>query len=150
MLKKRLKTFIDVIYTLFFYLIVGCAVHELFHYLIGTWLGWQASVSFPSLFTGWTTFPQWSIIPLSNVILIALAGGGITCLMMIGMAYFTEDWEQSMVLYFIAPLQGIYSLFELGYVLHYFDIKVLSIVPCLLTLPISLYLIKRKNYQTNQ
>ena len=140
---KSIKSVIDVFYTLIFYLIVTCAVHEMSHSLVGNLLGWQSFVSFPNPFSGWTSFPQWAIMPLSNVIIIAFAGGAITCLLMMLMSYFTEDWETDLILYFIIPMQGIYAIFEIGYILRYFDIMILGTLPSLLALPITFWLIKR-------
>lgn len=131
---KEIRKGLDFVYTFILCWITGVYLHEWSHALVGRALGWTASIGFPNPFAGWTSFPEWQSIPLSNVILIALAGGLGTCILFIIWAYFTTDWEHDMALYYFAGTHAIYSVFEVGYVLHKVSVQVLGITPPLLAL----------------
>jgi len=135
---------VDFAVTFILYYIFGVALHEMGHALVGQALGWQASVTYPSPWAGWTSFPQWQQMPMLDMVLIALAGGLIVCAFFLILSAFTEDWESDMVLLFFAPLHGFYSLFEVAYILHAIPQWVLATIPILPAAIIWMWMLKTR------
>lgn len=124
----------DFLYTFILCWMFGVYIHEWFHALGGISLGWKTSIGFPHPFAGWATFPEWQLMPLSHIILIALMGGLGTCFLFYLWSYFTQDYEHDMALYYFGSMHIIYAFFEVGYVLHYISRTILGIAPVLLAL----------------
>jgi len=130
-MRQKFHKFIDFSVTFILYWVAAVGLHEMAHALTGQALGWTASVSYPSPFAGWVSFPQWQQIPFIHVVLIAFAGGATVCVLYLILSHYTEDWETDMVLWFFAPMHGIYAIFEVGYIMHVIPIWVLASIPVL-------------------
>ena len=141
-MKERIKTAVDFVITFLVYLLLSFGAHEMFHAEIARMLGYNATVSFPSWSSGYTF-----ISPLPSSILhkflISIAGGGLVALFYFLIGLFTRDWETGLIMKFFVPWQGIYAIFEFGYMLGYVPIKFLGTVPCVLGAIIGFYFLMR-------
>lgn len=114
--------------------LLGVYIHEWSHALMGQALGWSATIGFPHPFAGWALFPEWQLMSFSSIVLIALAGGLATGLLFYAWAYFTDDYEHDMALYYFGSMHIIYAFFEVAYILHYISVTILGVVPAVLAL----------------
>jgi hypothetical protein len=140
--KGSIKTAADFVITFVLYLLLSLGAHEMFHAEIARMLGYNATVSFPSWSSGYTVI---SPLPSSllHKFLISVAGGGLVALFYFLIGLFTRDWETSLIMKFFVPWQGIYALFEFGYMLGYVPINLLGTVPFVLGAIIGFYFLGR-------
>jgi len=125
-MKRKLLVLADVLLTFIFYYWASIGIHEASHYLVGEALGYTAEAHF-SAFGGYVLFHQ--TLSLPHIVIVGLAGGLITGLFLLGISYFTTDFETDLVLHLFIPLQIVYAGFEVLYLLGLVPIWVLGTVP---------------------
>jgi len=119
----------DYAFTFLFYYLASLTLHEYIHYMTGTLLGYTAEAHFEWL-TGYVLFIE--PVSLFDIWIIGIAGGLITGLLLLGISFFTEDWETDMILYFFIPLQKIYAFFQGLYLLGKLPVVIVGTVPVIL------------------
>ena len=140
--KESIKPAADFVVTFLVYLLLSLGAHEMFHAEIARMLGYNATVSFPSWSSGYTVI---SPLPSSvlHKFLISIAGGGLVALFYFLVGLFTRDWETGLIMKFFVPWQGIYAIFEFGFMLGFIPIKLLGTVPFVLGAIIGFYFLMR-------
>ena len=128
-----LRRLADYAFTFVFYYWASIGIHETAHYLTGEALGYTAEAHF-SLLGGYVIFHQTLALP--HIVIVGVAGGLITGLFLLGISYFTTDFETDLVLHLMIPWQLFYALHEVLYLLGIVPIWVLGTVPILLALVI--------------
>ena len=134
-MRQKLLALADVLFTFLFFYVASITIHEASHYIVGEALGYTAEAHF-IWWGGYVLFHQ--TLALAHIVIIGVSGGLITGLLLLGMSYFTTDWEQDLVLHLFIPLQLIYAGFEVLYLLTHVPLWVLGTVPTLLALGVFL------------
>jgi len=108
-MRERVYLAADLLITFVIYWLMGVALHEYWHANVARALGYPTKAVF-----GWTwgyVVPE--VMPAGwDAWVIALSGGGGVALFYIWIAFFVDDWEHDLVMWFFAPLHGSYAIFE--------------------------------------
>lgn len=105
------RKLVDVLESVFFYMLATIAMHEGFHYTVATLFGYEASIKLVVHGLIWTGGFTCILLPVTaplwHRIVIALAGGVLTGLMLLWSYAYESDLEDK----FIAGLLGWEQLF---------------------------------------